>query len=299
MKINFLVLLFSSFLVSVVCQAQVYQYKYYLDKDFNSIEKSKAIILGKGINEDGLFRLDCFTKDGKSLYIKLHFTDSSLSQLQGSMQSFHLNGKLEQQGFFSEGLENGIWEKWDSLGRKSDSIMFKNGHVMNEVLFRYYPKGTIEFLSIKDSLENTYKSFSYDSLGVILYKAFFVGEKGIVTSIKNGREQTDSVFSRKLKEAEFPGGIKGWTTYLKSNLDAMIGVENGAKEGVYTVIIRFTVKRDGSITDVFPETHHGHKMEKEAIRVIEKGPNWIPAERYGQKIEEIRRQPVTFVYANE
>jgi protein TonB len=50
----------------------------------------------------------------------------------------------------------------------------------------------------------------------------------------------------------------------------------------------------GSITGITAETYYGYGMEEEAIRVIKKGPKWIPAVQYGRKVKAYRRQPLTF-----
>ena len=96
-------------------------------------------------------------------------------------------------------------------------------------------------------------------------------------------------------EAEFPGGVAAWTAYLQKNLKARVPIKHKAPNGRYTVIVKFAVCGDGSISDVQPETHHGYGMEGELIRIIKKGPKWIPATRNGKPIIAYRRQPITFL----
>ena len=43
------------------------------------------------------------------------------------------------------------------------------------------------------------------------------------------------------------------------------------------VIARFIVSKDGSTSNALAETAHGHGMEKEAMRIIERGPKCLPA----------------------
>ncbi len=63
------------------------------------------------------------------------------------------------------------------------------------------------------------------------------------------------------------------------------------------MIVRFIVSKDGSISDVQAETKFGHGMEEEAIRAIKKGPRWTPAIQNGRNVNAYRRQPITFVVA--
>ena len=100
-------------------------------------------------------------------------------------------------------------------------------------------------------------------------------------------------------EASYPGGQAAWIRYLKSKLNANEPVDNGAPPGVYQVIVRFIVSKDGSISDVKAETSHGYGMEEEAVRVIKNGPKWVPALQNGRNVNAYRRQPITFQVQEE
>jgi tetratricopeptide (TPR) repeat protein len=100
-------------------------------------------------------------------------------------------------------------------------------------------------------------------------------------------------------EAKFPGGQVAWVSYLQKNLNANTPVNNGGPSGIFQVIVKFIVSKDGSISDVQPETKHGYGMEEEAVRIIKLGPKWIPALQNGRKVNAYRRQPITFIVENE
>ena len=100
-------------------------------------------------------------------------------------------------------------------------------------------------------------------------------------------------------EAAFPGGVDAWHLYLQQNLKANVPVKKGAPAGTYQVIVRFIVSTDGQITDVEAETDYGYGMEKEVIRIIKKGPKWLPAMQNGKSVNAYRRQPITFLVTNE
>jgi protein TonB len=127
-----------------------------------------------------------------------------------------------------------------------------------------------------------------------------VEDKGTqVVEVPKKDDEEGKVFTKVEVEAEFPGGNAAWTRYLKNNLNAETPVENGASEGTYTVIVRFIVSKDGSISDVVAETKHGYGMEAEAIKIIKKGPAWKPALQNGRNVNAYRRQPITFVVAEQ
>ena len=95
-------------------------------------------------------------------------------------------------------------------------------------------------------------------------------------------------------EASFPGGDKKWIQYLERNANGDVATANEAPVGTYTVMVQFVVDTLGNISNVRALTAHGYGMEKEAIRVIQKGPHWVPAKQNGHLVKAYRRQPITF-----
>ena len=108
-------------------------------------------------------------------------------------------------------------------------------------------------------------------------------------------DEEDKIFEKVEVEATFAGGYDEWKKYLLTNLNANVATDNKAPAGTYTVVVRFVVGKDGSISDVIALTNHGFGMENEAIRVIQKGPLWIPAIQNGRAVRAYRKQPITFV----
>lgn len=109
----------------------------------------------------------------------------------------------------------------------------------------------------------------------------------------------DFVFEKVEVEASFPGGEKQWMNFLLKNIDPSVPVDKGCRPGTYTVRIQFIVERDGRIRDVKALTNHGFGMEEEFMRVIKKGPKWIPATQNGRLVNAYRKLPFTFVIARE
>ena len=115
----------------------------------------------------------------------------------------------------------------------------------------------------------------------------------------NKTSPTDSVFKISDKMAEFPGGFRGWSKYLQKNLDYAIPLNNNAPPGRYNVIVMFIIDEKGNVNELKTLTNHGYGMEDEAIRVIEKGPRWVPAVQKGKNVKSYRKQPLTFVVGNK
>ncbi|MEO8404820.1 MAG: energy transducer TonB [Chitinophagaceae bacterium] len=120
--------------------------------------------------------------------------------------------------------------------------------------------------------------------------------KGVVEEQK---EDPNKIFEKVEIEASFKGGEAAWRKYLERNLNPNVPVDNGAPEGTYTVYVQFVVSKDGTISDVKALTNHGYGMEKEAVKVIQKGPAWVPAIQNGRSVNAYRKQPITFRVTSE
>ena len=108
------------------------------------------------------------------------------------------------------------------------------------------------------------------------------------------KKNNDPIFYTVEKPAEFPGGSHGWRKYLIKNLNVDLPVKNGAPAGIYTVVLNFVVQSNGEVTNVETINNPGYGTESEAIRVIEKGPKWIPAEQNGKKVNYLVKQTIVF-----
>lgn len=108
------------------------------------------------------------------------------------------------------------------------------------------------------------------------------------------KQNNEPIFYTAQKPAQFPGGGEGWIRYLGKNLNRDIPVLNGAPVGQYKVILSFIVTSNGDIKDVTAVTNPGYGTAAEAIRIIEKGPKWIPAEQNGKKVNYFITQSIAF-----
>ncbi|MBS1741743.1 MAG: energy transducer TonB [Bacteroidetes bacterium] len=126
-----------------------------------------------------------------------------------------------------------------------------------------------------------------------------VEDKGTQVAEAPREDDENKIFTKVEKEADFPGGEAAWRRFLERNLDSQTPVDNGAPEGTYTVIVKFIVSKDGSISNVEAETKHGYGMEEEAVKAIKKGPKWTPALQNGRNVNAYRRQPITFLVQSQ
>lgn len=107
-------------------------------------------------------------------------------------------------------------------------------------------------------------------------------------------EVYDRVFTKTQVPASFPGGLKAWQEYLTKNLDADVPVKNGAPPGKYNVTLRFLVDEQGGLSNIEAESDPGYGTAAEAVNLIKKGPNWVPAKQNGKDVKYWMKQSITF-----
>ena len=287
--------IFLSIFLFASATSQSYKYTYYLDQHFASTDEASALFIGKGFADSGLFRVDCFDKKTGLLFMKAHFSDSSLNNLKGLSQTFYSNGNKETEGIYEDSYEQGIWTKWDSKGYKTDSLVYDKGLVFFHTEYSYDNDENVSRYEYTDSLSKKYLSTNYNKK-VVTSTVEFLGNTGVRRDYdSSGLVKTKTLNTRTQSEAEFAGGNGAWRNFLTHNLNASTPVEKGAPEGIYTVIVRFIVDKDGIISDIKPETNFGYGMEAEVVRILKSSPPWIPAIQYGISVNAYRRQPITFL----
>ena len=90
------------------------------------------------------------------------------------------------------------------------------------------------------------------------------------------------------QKPEFPGGIEKFYLFVGKNYQAP--EEEGLKGKVY---VTFVVEKDGSLTDIKVIRDIGYGTGKEAIRVLNKCPKWLPGEQNGKKVRVLYSLPIT------
>ena len=94
-------------------------------------------------------------------------------------------------------------------------------------------------------------------------------------------------------EAEFPGGVAQMKKFLQENIE-LPEVQLCSMGFTGRVYLTFIVCDDGSIRNIqIKRSNANFELERIAISVIEKMPNWIPAEVNGQPVTSRCRLPIS------
>ena len=80
--------------------------------------------------------------------------------------------------------------------------------------------------------------------------------------------------------------------YLRDNMQyPQAALENNIQG---RVIVQFVVGKDGSVSDVQVLAGLDRLCDREAVRVVESMPKWIPGKHNGVSVPVYYRVPVTF-----
>ncbi len=63
------------------------------------------------------------------------------------------------------------------------------------------------------------------------------------------------------------------------------------------MVVSFIVDKEGNVSDVKAENDPGYGTKDEAVKLIVKGPKWLPAIQNGKKVIYRHKQPIIFVVA--
>jgi len=105
-------------------------------------------------------------------------------------------------------------------------------------------------------------------------------------------KDNEPIFSIVEEPAQFPGGDEALLKFIRKNIKYPKQAIKNKISG--TVYVQFVVEKDGSISDIKVARGIGGGCDEEAVRVITKMPNWIPAKRKGMPVRFFYVIPITF-----
>jgi TonB family protein len=108
--------------------------------------------------------------------------------------------------------------------------------------------------------------------------------------LENESQDKREVFWVVEELASFPGGRSALKRYLEDN----IRYPDDARDGQAEVLVQFTIKANGSVTDVGLKEKGIKMMDKEAVRLVSEMPDWIPGKQRNKPVSSQYIVPVTF-----
>ena len=117
--------------------------------------------------------------------------------------------------------------------------------------------------------------------------------------IDNKTLQSDTlqVFDAVEQQAQYPGGMEAFGSYLAKNLKYPAAAQRANQSG--KVYVQFIVNTDGSTSNFEILKSAGFGFDEEAIRVISSVPKWTPGKQSGRSVRSRFTVPIAFQLADD
>ncbi len=103
---------------------------------------------------------------------------------------------------------------------------------------------------------------------------------------------TGQIFRVVEKMPEYPGGVKALMHYLATTIKYPAEARRAKVQG--RVFINFIIEKDGTISHAKVLRGIGSGCDKEALRVVENMPRWMPGEQKGKPVRVEYNLPIKF-----
>lgn len=123
------------------------------------------------------------------------------------------------------------------------------------------------------------------------------GEKGKDGVLEIALKHKDEVFMVVEQMPEFPGGLAALKEFVRVNLQyPKIALENKIAGQVH---VQFTVAENGSVTDTKVVGGIDPALDREAMRIVNSMPKWIPGQQRGTPVKVSYVLPINFTYPTD
>ena len=124
----------------------------------------------------------------------------------------------------------------------------------------------------------------------LLPAMLFGQNKGTIST--EGTVKGEQIYDIVEQYPEFPGGYSALTEWIDDNLKYPVEAAMDGIEG--RVIVQFIVRPTGKIVDAKVVRGIAPSLDKEALRLINIMPNWIPGRQKGKAVNVRYTLPITF-----
>ncbi|MBO5314623.1 MAG: energy transducer TonB [Prevotella sp.] len=104
--------------------------------------------------------------------------------------------------------------------------------------------------------------------------------------------EENKVFDVVEQQPQFPGGMAALNSWLRDNMEYPVVAAEAGIQG--RVVVQFVVEKDGSVSGAHVVRSVDPALDREALRVVSKMPNWIPGKQNGSAVRVKYTVPVTF-----
>ncbi len=124
----------------------------------------------------------------------------------------------------------------------------------------------------------------------LLPAMLFGQDKGTIST--EGTVKGEQIYDIVEQYPEFPGGYSALTEWIDDNLKYPVEAAMDGIEG--RVIVQFIVRPTGKVVDAEVVRGIAPSLDKEALRLINIMPSWIPGRQKGKAVNVRYTLPITF-----
>jgi len=191
------------------------------------------------------------------------YKDSNLTILNGQFMWYNAKGRLDSAGEVAEGRKDGTWAFYNDSAKPQRKVMYNHGAWEKTIDYttnkEYYPDGRAAALN----------------------------------------EEAPDTINHLYVKAAYPGGADVWSKFLQRNLNVPDRFIDITQNGKGTVVVMFTIAKNGLVQDVGIFQSCEYSADTEAIRVIEHSGRWVPASIDGKNVLYRQQQSLTFSVSNK
>lgn len=144
------------------------------------------------------------------------------------------------------------------------------------------PSTVVEIVEDEEDIEETEQVFEEPDEDTEVEEIVVVEEE----------EETDEIFTIVEDMPSFPGGEAALFKFLGRNLDYPAMAQDAGISG--TVYVNFVVDRDGKVKNAKIARGIHSACDKEALRVVNSMPDWIPGKQRGKKVKVSYNLPIKY-----
>ena len=141
---------------------------------------------------------------------------------------------------------------------------------------------------VKNELIMQPDAFLLDEIVVVAHTS---GKLSGISASSTTRTIKEEAAAPSYTAAEPPEGYSAYRKYLKENMVFPDGYKTGER---VIVVLNFTVRSNGSISDIRPLRSPNEEYTEEATRLLLNGPGWKPAMLNGKPMDELVRIRIVF-----
>lgn len=116
-------------------------------------------------------------------------------------------------------------------------------------------------------------------------------------ALTSSQPNNDKIFTAAEQQAEFPGGNTALMKWLGNNIRYPKEAQQKNIQG--RVLVKMVIEKDGSIGQASVVKGIDPELDKEALRIVNNMPKWVPAKSKGAPVRSYYTIPITFKLQNQ